>query len=69
MRIRRRISPVCCWSDRWTVPETLQEPLVKLVRRCVDVCEKSSKIIEELDELLEMGFRGREATQVENDGG
>jgi predicted phosphate transport protein (TIGR00153 family) len=47
------------------VPETLREPLVKLVRRCVDVCEQSSKIIEELDELLEMGFRGREAAQVE----
>lgn len=47
------------------VPDTLKEPLVKLVRRCVDVCEKSSQIIEELDELLEMGFRGREATQVE----
>ena len=47
------------------VPETLKEPLVKLVRRCVDVCEKSSQIIEELDELLEMGFRGREVTQVE----
>ena len=47
------------------VPETLKGPLTKLVRRCVDVCEKSSQIIEELDELLEMGFRGREATQVE----
>lgn len=47
------------------VPDTLKDPLVKLVRRCVDVCEQSSKIIEELDELLEMGFRGREATQVE----
>ncbi len=47
------------------VPETLKEPLVKLVRRCVDVCEQSAQIIEELDELLAMGFRGREATQVE----
>lgn len=47
------------------VPETLKEPLGKLVVRCVDVCEQSAKIIEELDELLEMGFRGREATQVE----
>ena len=48
------------------VPETLNEPLVRLVRRCVDVCEQSAKIIEELDELLEMGFRGREASQVED---
>lgn len=47
------------------VPDSLQEPLVKLVRRCVDVCEQSAKIIEELDELLETGFRGKEANQVE----
>ena len=47
------------------VPESFQEPLRTLTRRCVDVCEQSAKIIEELDELLEMGFRGREATQVE----
>ena len=46
-------------------PEVLKEPVIKLARRCVDVCEQSSKVIEELDELLEMGFRGREATQVE----
>ncbi len=47
------------------VPEPLREPLLTLTRRCVDVCEQSAKIIEELDELLETGFRGREATQVE----
>ncbi len=47
------------------VPETLKEPLIKLVHRCVDVCEQSSQIIEELDELLATGFRGREANQVE----
>ena len=33
------------------------------LRRCMRL--QSAKIIEELDELLEMGFRGREATQVE----
>jgi len=47
------------------VPEALKEPLVKLVRRCVDTCEQATTIIETLDELLEMGFRGREATRVE----
>jgi hypothetical protein len=47
-----------------TVPDYLGDPLLKLARRCVDVCEHSAKIIEELDELLEMGFRGREAKQV-----
>lgn len=47
------------------MPEPLKEPLLNLTRRCIEVCEQSLKIIEELDELLEMGFRGREATQVE----
>jgi predicted phosphate transport protein (TIGR00153 family) len=47
------------------LPDFLQTPLLSLARRCVDVCEQSARIIEELDELLAMGFRGREASQVE----
>jgi len=47
------------------VPDGMGEPLMKLVGRCVDTCEAAHKIIEELDELVEMGFRGREADQVE----
>jgi uncharacterized protein len=47
-------------------PEFLQEPMHALTHRCVDVCEMSAKIIEELDELLAMGFRGREANRVED---
>jgi predicted phosphate transport protein (TIGR00153 family) len=46
-------------------PGFMQEPMLALARRCVDVCDESARIIEELDELLEMGFRGREATRVE----
>jgi predicted phosphate transport protein (TIGR00153 family) len=46
-------------------PEFLQDPMRALTSRCVDACEMSAKIIEELDELLAMGFRGREATRVE----
>jgi predicted phosphate transport protein (TIGR00153 family) len=46
-------------------PEFIQEPMHALAHRCVDVCEMSAKIIEELDELLAMGFRGREASRVE----
>ncbi len=48
------------------VPTPLQEPLCALARRCLDTCEHFGKIIEELDELLATGFRGREATEVEN---
>ena len=47
------------------LPEFLKEPLLALAHRCVDACEQSGRIIEELDELLAMGFRGREATRVE----
>lgn len=47
------------------VPESMKEPIMVLVRRCVDVCEQSARIIEELDELVQTGFRGREAKQVE----
>ena len=48
------------------VPEGMAEPLTAFVNRCVDTCKAAGKIIEELDELVEMGFRGREAHQVED---
>jgi predicted phosphate transport protein (TIGR00153 family) len=47
------------------VPAGMAEPLTRFVTRCVDTCEQAHKIIEELDELLEMGFRGREVERVE----
>ena len=46
------------------VPEPLQEPLLALTRRCVDACNQSAKIINELDELVATGFRGRESERV-----
>lgn len=48
-----------------TVPEDMQADLRLLVRRCVDACEQSKLIIDELDELIETGFRGPEAERVE----
>jgi predicted phosphate transport protein (TIGR00153 family) len=48
------------------VPAGMGEPLLKLVNRCVDTCKQAGKIIEELDELVAMGFGGREASQVED---
>jgi len=47
------------------VPEPLREPVRTLVGRCVETCEQAARIIEELDELLETGFRGREVERVE----
>jgi len=47
-----------------TVPEGMAEPLRDLVQRCVDACNHATKIIEEMDELIEAGFSGREASRV-----
>lgn len=46
------------------VPPELKEPLLALTRRCVDACDQSAKIINELDELVATGFRGRESNRV-----
>jgi uncharacterized protein Yka (UPF0111/DUF47 family) len=43
----------------------MAEPLMRFVARCVETCEQAHKVIEELDELLETGFRGREVERVE----
>ena len=47
------------------VPSGMGDDLVALVNRCVDTCNHAGTIIEELDELVEMGFRGKEASRVE----
>ena len=48
-----------------SIPEFMRDPLIKLTSRCIDTCEHSASIIEELDELLAMGFRGREVEKVD----
>lgn len=48
-----------------TIPDPLRVDLPIYIDKCVEVCHLAGKIIEELDELLETGFRGREATAVE----
>ena len=48
------------------VPSDMGQPLMEFVNRCVDTTNEAARIIEELDELVEMGFRGREAGQVED---
>lgn len=49
-----------------SVPAGMEEPLKAFVQQCVDTCKHAATIIEELDELIEMGFRGREATKVDD---
>lgn len=53
------------FERRMTIPEGMETEVVNLVNRCVAVCHQAAKIIAELDELIAMGFGGREAAQVE----
>ena len=48
-----------------TVLEDMAEPLKIFVRSCLKACNHAAGIIEELDELMETGFKGREAGKVE----
>jgi len=47
------------------VPNGMAEPLMQLLNRSVDACNQAHKVIEEIDELVEMGFQGAEASRVE----
>jgi predicted phosphate transport protein (TIGR00153 family) len=49
-----------------TVPADMADTLRAFVQRCVDACAESKRVIDELDELVETGFRGREANAVED---
>jgi uncharacterized protein len=50
---------------RMTIPEFLREPLVDLTVRCIDTVDHAATVINELDELLAIGFRGREVDRVD----
>jgi predicted phosphate transport protein (TIGR00153 family) len=46
------------------VPAPLAAPLLELVRRVLATCEQAEVVVNELDELVETGFRGREVGRV-----
>jgi predicted phosphate transport protein (TIGR00153 family) len=50
---------------KMSIPDFLRDPLIELTARCIDTVEHSAKVIEELDELLAIGFRGREVDRVD----
>ncbi len=50
---------------RMAIPSFLREPLLSLTRRCIDTVEQAATVIDELDELLAIGFRGREVERVD----
>lgn len=47
-----------------TLPEQVFEPLIDLTTGCVKACDHLNQIMEELDELVETGFRGPESEKV-----
>ena len=49
---------------KFEVPEDLHQPFRLLVRRSIDACNQCSTIINELDELVATGFRGRTSDVV-----
>lgn len=45
-------------------PEQIAELLPSYVKRCEDACQQAKKVINELDELVETGFAGKEVQVV-----
>jgi len=48
-----------------SIPEFLRKPLLELTARCIDTVGHAADVISELDELLAIGFRGREVDRVD----
>lgn len=47
-------------------PEKMQEPMIEFAQACADTSHQALLAIQELDELLEVGFSGREVRRVED---
>ncbi|MGN1392715.1 MAG: TIGR00153 family protein [Succinivibrionaceae bacterium] len=47
------------------VPVDIKEQFMRYVSRCLDATELATKVIHELEDLLETGFRGKEINVVE----
>lgn len=56
----------CLMVRRPKVVESVREPFMALTLRCLEACGQMERIMEELDELVETGFRGRESEKVLN---
>ncbi|PWY55336.1 TIGR00153 family protein [Legionella qingyii] len=52
-------------SRQMTIPETIVPIFMPFLSRCLDASKQACKAINELDELLETGFRGSEVKIVE----
>ncbi|MGI2260716.1 TIGR00153 family protein [Shewanella sp. GXUN23E] len=47
------------------IPQAIQAPFIAYLTRCVDAVELAKQAINEMEDLLETGFRGREVELVE----
>jgi len=50
---------------KMTFPDEVSERLLDFVKRCIDASKQAQKATNELDELIETGFSGREVTVVQ----
>ncbi|MBL4630614.1 MAG: TIGR00153 family protein [Paraglaciecola sp.] len=48
------------------IPTALHEPFQEYLNRCLDATNQAKRVINELDDLLETGFKGRELRLVED---
>lgn len=48
------------------IPAAMQEKFMEYLKRCLDATNQAQKVINELDDLLETGFKGREVRLVED---
>ncbi len=53
------------YERKMKIPPEMKQLIIDLSKSSLNVCEQSLKVIEELDELLETGFRGHDARHVE----
>lgn len=53
------------YSRKMVIPETLKPLFLPFLARCLDASKQACKAINELDDLLESGFRGNEVKIVE----
>ena len=53
-------------NRQMVVPQQVREPIVAMTKRCVEVVALSADLIEHIDELLAVGFKGRTAEKVED---
>lgn len=48
------------------IPEAIQQEFMEYLKRCIETSGYAAKAIDELDELLETGFQGRELQIIDN---